>query len=92
MTDTKALGPIEVWLTQKNMQVTCRVVNEDETTDELDVDSLSMRGAQREMTGWFLQQGYKPVGRWELGEPALEGTDYDGASETMRRFKPGQPA
>lgn len=92
MNTTKPLGPIEVWLTQINIQVTCRVVYEDESTDELSVDSLSMRGAQRELTGYFLKQGYKPVGRWEPGEPATEGAPYDGASETMRRFKPGQSA
>ncbi len=71
-------GPIEVWLSQSNMQVTCRVVREDESTDELDVDSLSIRGAEREITGWVIRQGFTPVGRWE------EETD----GEVMRRFTP----
>jgi hypothetical protein len=57
-------GPIEVWLSQENMEVTCRIVHEDETTTEPPVDSLSMRGAQREMTGWLIDQGYRPAGRW----------------------------
>jgi hypothetical protein len=57
-------GPIEVWLSQKNMQVTCRVVHEDERTDELEVEALSIRGAQREITGYLIGQGYKPAGRW----------------------------
>ena len=55
-------------------------VREDETTETIDVDSLSMRGAQREMTGWYLKRGYVPVGRWEAAGPA-------GNSETFRRFK-----
>ena len=72
-------GPIEVWLTQDNMEITCRIVFNDETTDELDVDSLSMRGAQREMTGWLIGQGYEPVGRWAKED--------DRGYETMRRFR-----
>lgn len=30
--------PVEVWLTQKSMAITCMEVREDETTTELDVD------------------------------------------------------
>jgi len=76
------MGPIEVWLTQANMVVSCRVVHEDESTEEYDVESLSMRGGQREMTGYFVKQGYIPDGRWtteseEKGEPI----------EAWRRFK-----
>jgi len=76
-------SPIEVWLRQRNIQVTCTVVREDETTYELDVDSLSMRGAQREITGWFLNEGYVAVGRWESDgdDPAMQ------AREAVRRFK-----
>ncbi len=77
MTDTRP-SPIEVWLTKGNIQITCRMVHEDETTQEVDVDSLSMRGAQREITGYFIGQGYKPVGRWEY-------EDEDG-DESVRRF------
>ena len=48
--------PIEVWLTQENMEVNCMVVREDESTDNsLDVVSLSMRGAQREITGTLIE-------------------------------------
>jgi hypothetical protein len=78
MTNITTPGPVEVWLTQNNMQVTCRVIHEDETAEELDVNSLSMRGAQREVTGWFLSDGYTPVGRWEA---EVEG-------EAVRRFRP----
>ena len=49
-------GPLEVWLRQDEAEITCTVVRDDESTYELDVDSLSMRGAQREMTGYFIAQ------------------------------------
>lgn len=79
--------PIEVWLTRRNIGITCRVIHEDESADELEVDSLSMRGAQREITAYFKAQGYEPVSRWE--------TEYenarDGSEETVRRFRDAQP-
>ncbi len=75
-------SPVEVWLRQQNLVVTCTVVHEDETTAEYDVQSLSMRGAQREMTGYLLRQGYSPVGRWDA-----EATDDDGVVEASRRFR-----
>lgn len=81
-TDTK-LTPIEVWLSQRNMAVTCRVVHEDETTVELEVVSLSVRGAQREITGYLIDQGYAPVGRWESFSP-----DEESPIETVRKFRP----
>lgn len=80
--DDPPASPIEVWLSQKNMQVSCTVVYEDESTEGLDVDSLSLRGAQREMTGWLISHGYKPVGRWET-----EHEDGNGWGETSRKFK-----
>jgi hypothetical protein len=57
---------IEVWLryARNDFGLECTVVNNDESTGELDVESRSMRGAQREMTGWFIRRGYAPVGRW----------------------------
>jgi hypothetical protein len=67
------------------MTVTCQVVHEDESTEALDVDSLSMRGAQREITGYLISQGYKPDGRWAT-EAEDDNVDY-GSSETWRRFK-----
>jgi len=70
-------GPVEVWLTQKNMEIRCLVVFEDESTERIGVDSLSLRGAQREITRCLIDQGYQPVGRW--------GGDVDG--ETFRIFK-----
>ena len=85
MTDTK-IGPIEVWLTQSqsNLGVTCTVVHDDESTEVLDVDSLSMRGAMREITGHYISQDYEPDGRWSTEAMTVT----DGPVEAMRRFKP----
>jgi hypothetical protein len=83
MSDTESeAGPVEIWLTQKNMTINCMVAREDETTELMDVESLSMRGAQREMTGWLISRGYTPSGRWEYPEE----------SESVRQFKPGPDA
>jgi hypothetical protein len=90
MTDTNDTkpSPIEVWLRQDNMQINCMVVHQDETTHQLVIDSLSMRGAQREITGWLIRDGYEPVGRWQVehDDSAMQ------AAETVRRFKLAAPA
>jgi hypothetical protein len=69
------------------MEITCTVVREDESTYEPDVESLSMRGAQREITGWLINDGYEPVGRWQVehDDRAMQ------AAETVRRFKLAAP-
>lgn len=76
--------PIEVWLRRSgNLALECTVFFDDESTYDLDVDSLSMRGAQREMTGYLLRQGYAPAGRWDV-----EARDPDGdVLESSRKFK-----
>lgn len=81
MTNSKA-GPVEVWLSQQNLAINCTVVHEDESTDALDIESLSMRGAQREITGYFIGRGYKPDGRWEA-----TAADRGDVLESMRRFR-----
>jgi hypothetical protein len=80
-----ASGPVEVWLTQRNIEITCMIVFEDESADNPSVESLSMRGAQREMTSYLLAHGYEPAGRWET-ETGEEG----GGTETVRRFRPAR--
>jgi hypothetical protein len=76
-------GPIEVWLSQRNMHITCTVVAEDETTTYWEVESLSLRSAQREMTGRIIDRGYVPdTPRWQY-------TATDG--EVYRRFQPVEP-
>lgn len=93
-TTEQRYGPAcEIWLSQANMQITCMVVREDETTDSLDVESLSMRGAQREITGYLISGGYKPAGRWQDSRDLDNGRPenwIDGATEVMRQFKAAQ--
>lgn len=79
--------PIEVWLSQPRFEVTCRIAYEDERTDSMDIVSLSMRGAQREVTGYLIDHGYEPAGRW-----VIEGEREGVPLETSRRFKPANPA
>jgi hypothetical protein len=73
---------IEVWLRKNNIEVTCTVVFEDESTEALGVDSLSLRGAQREVTGQIIAMGFEPAGRWQD-----EGTEADMAEEASRQFR-----
>ena len=74
-------GPIEVWLSQPVIEITCTLVADDESTANLDITSLSMRGAQREITGYLIGIGYEPAGRWETegGSDVLE---------VSRKFRP----
>jgi hypothetical protein len=72
-------APIEVWLTQPDLSIIGRVVFNDETVSGLDVGCLSMGGAQREVTGWLISQGYEPADRWRAED--LRGR------ETMRSFR-----
>lgn len=75
-------GPFEVWLTKQNIQITCRIFYEDETSTDLEVESLSMRGAQREITSWLIARGLEPAGRWESEDDR----------ECSRRFRPRSAA
>jgi len=77
--------PVEVWLLEAKpgFRIACNVVHEDESADHPDIDSLSMRGAQREITSYLISQGYEPVGRWEV--TARDGAG--GTTESMRRFR-----
>jgi hypothetical protein len=78
-------GPLEVWLRQDDEEIICTVVRDDESTYELDVDSLSMRGAQREMTGYFIAHSYEPADQWQV---EVDGDR--GPVETVRRFTPAR--
>ncbi len=62
-------GALRPWHTSDTrvldqLSVTCTVVH-DESTEILGGDAFSMRGAQREITGYLISQGYEPPGRWE---------------------------
>jgi hypothetical protein len=78
-------SPIEVWLRvpQDRLSIDCTVVREDESGTGLSIDSASMRGAQREITTYLIEQGYKPAGRW-----VTEDSTHDSIpADTWRRFK-----
>jgi hypothetical protein len=80
-------SPIEVWLSQGKMGITCTVVLEDERTGTLDVNALSIHGAQREITGYLIDHGYTPVGNWEVEADSDNGYGGKDAVETSRKFK-----
>ena len=84
---TRLPSPIEVWLSRKSTGMTCTVVTGDERTSTLNVNSLSMRGAQREMTGYLIARGYSPVGDWEVEAAGDAGPGGVDAVETSRQFK-----
>ncbi len=79
--------PVQAVLAQKNIEITCTLVFEDESISYPEVRSVSMRGAQREITGQLVVKGYVPTARWS---EATE--DGDGFRECMRTFKPGPGA
>jgi hypothetical protein len=60
--------PVEVRLSQPAARVLCALLVEVEDAGLWElcfrVKSLSMRGAQRELTSWLLAEGYEPAGRW----------------------------
>jgi hypothetical protein len=89
MTDTKNWVPqaLMAILSRKNIEITGTLVFEDESASYPDIRSLSVRGAQRELTGWLVSCGYIPAGRW-----SEESHDDDGFSEWTRAFRPGQDA
>jgi hypothetical protein len=89
MTDDKDRRPqaLSAVLSQKNIEITGTLVFEDESIIYPAVKSVSMRGAQREITGMLVANGYVPAGRW-----TEEGDDEDGFLEFSRTFKPGPGA
>ena len=80
-------GPVEVFLTKKNIVVAGRIYAEDEEClYDQEMDSVSMRGAQREMTSFLISRGYEPAGRWEWVTGEEFGEDID-RGETVRVFR-----
>ena len=80
--------PLRAILSRKNLKITCTLVFEDESVSYPQPGSLSMRGAQREITGELVAAGYVPAGRWSEEEEE----DEDGYREWTRLFKPGPDA
>jgi hypothetical protein len=83
----RAPQALQAVLSRKNIEISCILVREDETASYPRLDSLSVRGAQREITSMLVGQGYVPAGRW-----SDDGEDDDGYREWSRAFKPGQHA
>ena len=78
--------PIEVWLSQPHLEITCRIVLHDGTAIGVGVDSPSLHNAQREMTIWLTGQGYEPAGQW-----SAKNGHADPIARTFR-CRAGQPA
>jgi hypothetical protein len=86
MSNTRRRRPqaVQAVLSRKNIEIFCTLVFEDESVSYPVIASVSVRGAQREITGRLVGIGYTPVGRW-----SDEGVDDDGYAEWTRSFKPG---
>lgn len=82
---------IEVWLTRvSDFRITCREVFEDETTKDWNEDAVkssSMRGAQREVTGYYIGEGYEPIDRWSTENVAMHGPEEGDVLESSRQFR-----
>ena len=77
----KTAGAIEVRLSQPNLEVACRIVFRDGSAIAVGVSSLFIASAQREITAWLMELGYKPAGQWRT----------DGGREAARAFRhPGR--
>jgi hypothetical protein len=90
MGNTKERRPqaLQAVLSRKNLEITCTLIFEDESVSYPHPESLSIRGAQREITGRLVSHGYVPAGRWSE-EPE---EDEDGYREWTRPFKPSPDA
>lgn len=77
-------GSVEIWLRQDHLQVVCSIVNPDESMYRHGIEALSLRGAQREITGFLIGCGFRPEGGWTVEAKSERGV----AAETWRRFKP----
>lgn len=82
-----AATSIEAWLTKKNIEVTGRVVFEDETAEYFEVESLSLRGAQREYTSWLKGRGFEPACRWENETGETGDDEWGECSRLFRRVR-----
>ena len=75
---------VEIWLRLDGLRVVCNIVNADESTYRREIDSLSLRGAQREITGYLIGYGYRPEDGWTVEAVGESGV----AAEAWRRFNP----
>jgi hypothetical protein len=83
--------PIEVWLTKRNIGVTCGVVNGDESATELDVDSLLDARCTTEDRRLVQQPGLRacgPVAREVFGRQRQLGGDVPPVPLTTESLSP----
>ncbi len=84
--DKPSASAVEVWIAKKFLDLTGRVVFTDESSQDITIDSLSLRGAQREVTSWLRAQGFEPAGRWQDEDSGDDGSgDYAECSRSFRR-------
>lgn len=85
MANTKNAEAVEVIVTRKGMSLMATLYGPDETAVDLEVNTLSVRGAQRDVTASMIDGGYKPLGRWET---LAEYGDDEEASRLFLRPRP----
>jgi len=81
--DKPSASPLEAWITKNRLVITARLVYSDESTQDIDVTSLSLRGVQRELTGQLIAEGYQPAERWQDEDD--DGDEYVECSRKFRR-------
>lgn len=55
----------QVWLTRPDGKLKCKVTFDNSTYADYEIKSQSLRGAEREITGWMIKQGFRPSGDWQ---------------------------
>lgn len=55
---------IKVWVIQNRFHITAFEETESGRRSEINVQSINLRGAQRELTSWYKSVGWGPIGRW----------------------------
>jgi hypothetical protein len=90
----KTAGGIEVRLGQPNLEVTCRILFRDGSAIAVGISSLFIAGAQREITAWLMELGYKPAGQWrtDTGREAARAFRHPGRQVSAALLPAPRPA
>jgi hypothetical protein len=62
-------SPVEARLSKTPLAVVCELVDEQQRSQSLRVQSIHMQGAKQEVTAQLREKGYGPRGRWEPPNP-----------------------
>lgn len=62
--DIKTDKPFIIKLTQEYIDVICTAIFSDKTEQSLEIDSVKILSAQREITNILVALGFRPVSRW----------------------------